>query len=68
MGARVHEPGARYRGTQPPETDRAHISRERLRLFTADVVDMDLMAAIFIGATKEIQPAEIGELIAAMNP
>jgi len=81
MGASGYKTEARYRGTEPPaagkrghdtETqhparDRAHISRERRRLFTADATDLDTVADIFIGATEEIQPAEIGELIAVMN-
>jgi len=82
MGGRGHEPGARYRGTEPTETgrgghdtatqhpasDRAHISKERRRLFTAEAIDINTAADIFIGATKEIQPSQIGELIAAMSP
>jgi len=81
MGASGHETGARYRGTEPPAagpggheaetqhpaSDRAYISRERRRLFTADASDLDTVADIFIGATEEIQPTEIGELTAVMN-
>jgi len=54
-------------GTQHSGSDRAYISRERRRLFTADATDLDTVADIFIGATEEVQPAEIGELIAVMN-
>jgi len=82
MGARAHEPGDRYRGTEPPElgrggqvtatqhsaSDRVHVSIERRRLFTNDVIDMETVADIFIGAAEEVQPAEISELIAVMNP
>jgi len=78
MGASRHEAGARYRGTeppaagrrgpetqiQPPASDGAYVSRERRRLFK----ELDTMADIFRGATEEVQPEEIGELITAMNP
>jgi len=77
-GAGRHEEGARYRGTEPsaagrdgPETQRqrpasngAQAPRERQRLFT----DLDTVADIFRGASEEVEPEEIGGLIAAMNP
>jgi len=58
MGARAYGPGDRYRGTEPPEprrggqvtatqhsaSDRVHVSIERQRLFTDDVIDMDTVA------------------------
>jgi len=70
--------GTRYRGTEPPAAGRkgletqtqysegegVGVSRERRRLFT----DMDTMADIFRGATEEVEPEEIGELVAALNP
>jgi len=54
------KPGEGTTTPQHPVSDRVHISRERRRLFTA-------VADIFIGATDEIQPAEIGKLIAVIN-
>jgi len=76
-GAHRPETGTRYRGTEPPaaggrglETqtqpsggEGGGVSRERRRLFT----DMDTVADIFRGAT-EVEPEEIGELVAALNP
>jgi len=58
MGARAHEVGDRYRGTEPPEpgrggqapatqhsaSDRVQVSIERQRLFPDDVIDMETVA------------------------
>jgi len=82
MGARAHEVGDPYRGTEPPEPgrggqatatqhsacDRVQVSIERWRLFPDDVIDMETVTDIFIGAAEEVQPAEISELIAVKNP
>jgi len=67
--ARRQEPGTgapshRQTQTQPPASDKAQVLREQRRLFT----DLDIMADIFRGATEEVEPEEIGGLIAAMNP